>query len=172
MRAPPMPSAQALLMHRVPDWSSMQACFSLCRYDRLIQRVTLSGPTSFAPAIYHAIRLVREAGGQYHILIIVADGQVCSLPPAFSASVDMRLAADMFLFDACGSMHGQQRLMHMRCPNLSRMCCPAGHTRRLPGSNYSSYLRSESVPAEYSHGWGWRWALGQVRHNTSSCRIL
>ena len=38
--------------------------------------MSLSGPTSFAPAIYHAIRVVRESRGQYHILIIVADGQV------------------------------------------------------------------------------------------------
>lgn len=36
----------------------------------------LSGPTSFAPAIYQATRVVAESGGQYHILLLIADGQV------------------------------------------------------------------------------------------------
>lgn len=47
-------------------------------YNWLIPHVKLSGPTSFAPAIYHAINIVRGANGSYHILVIIADGQVCS----------------------------------------------------------------------------------------------
>ncbi len=38
--------------------------------------VKLSGPTSFAPAIYQAIKLVADSGCQFHILLLVADGQV------------------------------------------------------------------------------------------------
>lgn len=45
-------------------------------YNWLIPHVKLSGPTSFAPAIYHAINIVRGANGSYHILVIIADGQV------------------------------------------------------------------------------------------------
>ncbi|KAF5837568.1 Copine-domain-containing protein [Dunaliella salina] len=36
----------------------------------------LVGPTSFAPAIYQAMRIVAAKGNQYHILLLVADGQV------------------------------------------------------------------------------------------------
>jgi E3 ubiquitin-protein ligase RGLG len=48
----------------------------LVAYDSIISSLFLSGPTSFAPAVYKAIEIVRNSGGQYHILIIIADGQV------------------------------------------------------------------------------------------------
>lgn len=38
--------------------------------------VHLSGPTSFAPVIEMAITIVEQSGGQYHVLLIIADGQV------------------------------------------------------------------------------------------------
>ncbi|MEW5305626.1 MAG: hypothetical protein WDW36_008156 [Sanguina aurantia] len=46
------------------------------RYRELAPHVRLAGPTSFAPAIYEAIRAVAASGNQYHILLLVADGQV------------------------------------------------------------------------------------------------
>lgn len=46
------------------------------RYRQLAPVTTLSGPTSFAPLIRHAMNIVKQSGGQYHILLIVADGQV------------------------------------------------------------------------------------------------
>ncbi|KAF5837566.1 Copine-domain-containing protein [Dunaliella salina] len=48
----------------------------LARYNQLTPNVILAGPTSFAPAIYQAMRVVAERGYQFHILLIVADGQV------------------------------------------------------------------------------------------------
>jgi E3 ubiquitin-protein ligase RGLG len=36
----------------------------------------MTGPTSFAPIIDAAVDIVEESGGQYHVLIIIADGQV------------------------------------------------------------------------------------------------
>lgn len=45
------------------------------RYQEIAKVVTLWGPTSFAPLIRQAIKLVRETN-EYHILLIVADGQV------------------------------------------------------------------------------------------------
>lgn len=46
------------------------------RYRQLVPHVRLAGPTSFAPLINHAMRVVIQSGMQYHILVIVADGQV------------------------------------------------------------------------------------------------
>ncbi|KAH7434837.1 hypothetical protein KP509_06G037200 [Ceratopteris richardii] len=48
----------------------------LKRYKELLPYVTFSGPTSFAPLIYAAIDIVKKSGNQYHILLIIADGQV------------------------------------------------------------------------------------------------
>jgi E3 ubiquitin-protein ligase RGLG len=47
----------------------------LKRYEELLPTVKLGRPTSFAPLIRETIDIVREGGG-YHILIIIADGQV------------------------------------------------------------------------------------------------
>eukprot|EP00877_Chromochloris_zofingiensis_P001497 jgi/Chrzof1/11348/Cz05g33090.t1 len=56
----------------------------LWRYRDLAPRVKLAGPTSFAPAIHRAMNIVADSGGQYHILLLIADGQVTrssDLPP-------------------------------------------------------------------------------------------
>ena len=45
-------------------------------YTSQINSVNLSGPTSFAPAIWKGIDIVRKSRGGYHILLIIADGQV------------------------------------------------------------------------------------------------
>lgn len=38
--------------------------------------VLVTGPTSFAPVIQMAMTIVEQSGGQYHVLLIIADGQV------------------------------------------------------------------------------------------------
>jgi E3 ubiquitin-protein ligase RGLG len=55
---------------------------ALARYRTIIPHVKLAGPTSFAPIIDRAVGIVEASGGQYHILLIIADGQV-------TRSVDM-----------------------------------------------------------------------------------
>ncbi|XP_044467418.1 E3 ubiquitin-protein ligase RGLG4 [Mangifera indica] len=45
-------------------------------YKRIVPNLRLSGPTSYAPVIEAAIDMVEKSGGQYHVLVIVADGQV------------------------------------------------------------------------------------------------
>ncbi|CAL9766293.1 unnamed protein product [Musa acuminata subsp. burmannicoides] len=49
---------------------------ALGRYKELIPNARLAGPTSFAPIIETAIGIVDNTGGQYHVLLIIADGQV------------------------------------------------------------------------------------------------
>jgi len=52
----------------------------LNRYEEIAQTVKFSGPTSFAPVIREAIRIVQEERS-YHILVIIADGQVTDASP-------------------------------------------------------------------------------------------
>ncbi|KAK1377263.1 RING-type E3 ubiquitin transferase [Heracleum sosnowskyi] len=48
----------------------------LTRYRELVPQLRLAGPTSFAPIIEMAITIVEQSRGQYHVLLIIADGQV------------------------------------------------------------------------------------------------
>ncbi|XP_010547672.1 PREDICTED: E3 ubiquitin-protein ligase RGLG1-like [Tarenaya hassleriana] len=52
----------------------------LKRYREIVPYLKLSGPTSFAPVIDAAIEIVEENSMQYHVLIIIADGQVTKNP--------------------------------------------------------------------------------------------
>lgn len=52
----------------------------LTRYRLIIPHLKLSGPTSFAPVIDAAIDIVERNNGQYHVLVIIADGQVTRNP--------------------------------------------------------------------------------------------
>ncbi|KZV32887.1 hypothetical protein F511_01398 [Dorcoceras hygrometricum] len=49
---------------------------ALKRYRELVGDIKLAGPTSFGPIIETAIGIVDSSGGQYHVLLIIADGQV------------------------------------------------------------------------------------------------
>uniref|UniRef100_A0ACD5XL10 Uncharacterized protein n=1 Tax=Avena sativa TaxID=4498 RepID=A0ACD5XL10_AVESA len=46
------------------------------RYRQIVPHLNLSGPTSFAPLIYAAMSVVERSNCQYHVLVIIADGQV------------------------------------------------------------------------------------------------
>ncbi|CAK7354810.1 unnamed protein product [Dovyalis caffra] len=53
---------------------------ALTRYRQIVPHLKLSGPTSFAPIIDVAINIVEKSGEQYHVLVIIADGQVTRNP--------------------------------------------------------------------------------------------
>eukprot|EP01025_Chloroclados_australasicus_P016441 TRINITY_DN1826_c0_g1_i1.p1 TRINITY_DN1826_c0_g1~~TRINITY_DN1826_c0_g1_i1.p1 ORF type:complete len:323 (-),score=41.31 TRINITY_DN1826_c0_g1_i1:516-1484(-) len=46
------------------------------RYRQIAPNLTLSGPTSFAPIIRRALDVVHESENRFHILLIIADGQI------------------------------------------------------------------------------------------------
>nr|GEW90128.1 E3 ubiquitin-protein ligase RGLG2-like isoform X2 [Tanacetum cinerariifolium] len=46
------------------------------RYREIVPQLTLAGPTSFAHVIEQAMTIVEKSGGQYHVLLVIADGQV------------------------------------------------------------------------------------------------
>ncbi|KAL1564250.1 E3 ubiquitin-protein ligase rglg2 [Salvia divinorum] len=48
----------------------------LSLYREIVPNLRLAGPTSFAPVIEMATTIVEKSGGQYHVLLIIADGQV------------------------------------------------------------------------------------------------
>ncbi|XVF60177.1 hypothetical protein PTKIN_Ptkin08bG0023600 [Pterospermum kingtungense] len=48
----------------------------LSRYKEIVPHLRLAGPTSFAPIIEMSMTIVEQSGGQYHVLLIIADGQV------------------------------------------------------------------------------------------------
>merc|ERR1712070_383193 len=50
------------------------------RYDTISRNVRLAGPTCFAPVIHEAIHIAAKEKS-YHILVIIADGQVTDSSP-------------------------------------------------------------------------------------------
>ncbi|KAL2241275.1 UNVERIFIED_CONTAM: E3 ubiquitin-protein ligase RGLG3 [Sesamum indicum] len=53
---------------------------ALSRYKEILTHLNLSGPTSFAPVIDAAVDIVEKSNFQYHVLVIIADGQVTRSP--------------------------------------------------------------------------------------------
>ncbi|KAL7194542.1 hypothetical protein ACSBR1_034883 [Camellia fascicularis] len=47
----------------------------LSQYREIVPHLRLAGPTSFGPIIEMAMTIVEKSGGQYHVLLIIADGQ-------------------------------------------------------------------------------------------------
>ena len=58
----------------------------LARYKELVPKVIMAGPTNFAPAIDAACAIVAQTR-MYHILLIIADGQVTSAKSTEAAIV-------------------------------------------------------------------------------------
>ncbi|XP_014500419.1 E3 ubiquitin-protein ligase RGLG2 isoform X2 [Vigna radiata var. radiata] len=75
----------------------------LSRYREIVPHLRLAGPTSFEPIIEMAMTIVEQSGGQYHVLVIITDGQVTKnvgkhgkLSPQEQKTVDAIVAASKF----------------------------------------------------------------------------
>lgn len=77
---------------------------ALERYRQIVPHLNLSGPTSFAPLIHAAIDIVERSNGQYHVLVLIADGQVTRNPdvpkgsfsPQEHATIDAIVHASLY----------------------------------------------------------------------------
>lgn len=70
-----------------PDRPCRRFAEVLQRYHELTPLIQLSGPTNFAPLIYQAIHIVKETKS-FHILLIIADGQVVNEAETRAAIVE------------------------------------------------------------------------------------
>ncbi|XP_041025208.1 E3 ubiquitin-protein ligase RGLG2-like [Juglans microcarpa x Juglans regia] len=68
----------------------------LARYREIVPHVHLSGPTSFAPIIETAIGIVDASCGRYHVLMIIADGQVLANGPQERSTIDAIVKASNY----------------------------------------------------------------------------
>ncbi|XP_062160437.1 E3 ubiquitin-protein ligase RGLG2-like [Alnus glutinosa] len=68
----------------------------LSRYREIVPHVHLSGPTSFAPIIETAIEIVDNSVGQYHVLMIIADGQVMARSPQEQSTLNAIVKASEY----------------------------------------------------------------------------
>lgn len=60
----------------------------LSRYMELAPQIELGGPTNFAPLIYEAISIVKKNPDSFHILVIIADGQVTNEHQTLQAIIE------------------------------------------------------------------------------------
>jgi hypothetical protein len=72
----------------------------------------VTGPTSFAPMIETAIGIVDSTGGQYHVLLIIADGQVGEYMVIFFVSVAC------YFLSLSGCQQNSFLVEHFGCPSF------------------------------------------------------
>ncbi|OMO56096.1 hypothetical protein COLO4_35796 [Corchorus olitorius] len=80
MNCPPFTknvSERDWLKNSAKIWELVKSSPIIAEYSKTLLS---SGPTSFAPIINAAIDIVDRSNGQYHVLVIVADGQVTRNP--------------------------------------------------------------------------------------------
>jgi len=70
-----------------PDRSCLGFDDVLSRYNDIAPSIEMSGPTNFAPVIRKAMEVVRDTKS-FHVLVIIADGQVSSERETIDAIVD------------------------------------------------------------------------------------
>uniref|UniRef100_A0A0D9WS06 RING-type domain-containing protein n=1 Tax=Leersia perrieri TaxID=77586 RepID=A0A0D9WS06_9ORYZ len=125
---------------------------ALERYREIVPTLRLAGPTSFAPIIETAIGIVDSTGGQYHVLLIIADGQVTRsvdtqsghLSPQERDTIDAIVKASQFPLSIVlvGVGDGPWDMMHQFDDNI-----PARSFDNFQFVNFTDIM-SKSIAAE------------------------
>ncbi|KAG0515057.1 hypothetical protein BDA96_10G246500 [Sorghum bicolor] len=125
---------------------------ALDRYREIVPTLRLAGPTSFAPIIETAVGIVDSTGGQYHVLLIIADGQVTrsvdtqsgQLSPQERATIDAIVRASQFPLSIVlvGVGDGPWDMMHQFDDNI-----PARSFDNFQFVNFTEIM-SKSVAAD------------------------
>ena len=119
----------------------------LSRYREVCSQVKMSGPTNFAPVIRKAIEIVKQTK-KFHILVIIADGQVDQKEDTIDAIVS---ASDCPLAIICiGVGDGPWETMEKfnddvpkrRFDNFNFVCLPAleRELRALPAEQFEAEI--------------------------------
>lgn len=117
-------------------------------YRAMLPHIKLSGPTSFAPAIQQAIKIVHASGGRYHILVIIADGQVCNMHFC-TTFCSPELAEGL-----CTAL-SQYFVIHVRMrADESAVCC-AGASWCMHGEHEGSHCGRICISPQHCHGRCW-----------------
>ncbi|KAJ8772863.1 hypothetical protein K2173_028040 [Erythroxylum novogranatense] len=78
-----------VLYHHILSIDTRSRCFSfypdlrfcngfeevLRRYKEIVPHLRLAGPTYFAPIVEMEMTIIKQSGGQYHVLVIITDGK-------------------------------------------------------------------------------------------------
>lgn len=105
-----------------PFWPDGRSAYgfqeALERYGEIASNIVLSGPTNFAPVINEAVQICKKTR-EYHILVIVCDGQVTSVAETRAAIVEavgfIVIAVPPPFFFACkGNPHSNDRLLFIQ----------------------------------------------------------
>nr|ACN85268.1 copine-1 [Oryza alta] len=125
---------------------------ALERYREIVPTLRLAGPTSFAQIIETAIGIVDSTGGQYHVLLIIADGQVTrsvdtqsgQLSPQERDTIDAIVKASQFPLSIVlvGVGDGPWDMMHQFDDNI-----PARSFDNFQFVNFTDIM-SKSIAAE------------------------
>jgi len=137
------------------------------RYTEITKTINLAGPTSFAPVIHEAIRIVREEQC-YHILVIVADGQVTDASPTGATAQAIIEASDYPLsivvvgvgdgpwdvMETYDDELPERRFDNFQFVDFNAVCCPKRGARALePGEQEARFALHAlmEVPDQYAY---------------------
>lgn len=144
------------------------------RYREVAPKVRLAGPTSFAPIVNAAVDIVEASGGQYHVLVIIADGQVTRsvdvadgiLSPQEQATVDAIVNASSYALSIVlvGVGDGPWEMMHHFDDNL-----PARTFDNFQFINFTEVMQRDDLSplqkeAQFALG-----ALMEIPHQYQAC---
>lgn len=125
---------------------------ALDKYREIVPSLRLAGPTSFAPIIETAIGIADSTGGQYHVLLIIADGQVTrsvdtelgQLSPQERATIEAIVKASQYPLSIVlvGVGDGPWDMMHEFDDNI-----PSRAFDNFQFVNFTEIM-SKSIPSE------------------------